>query len=143
MDTSDSKPVAPRETEVDRLKRELAEAKAQLEAAHAATAAAASVASQGSASTEVDAGVDEDGNQTWWYTINLPPSGGVGLVVNGMQGKVFYHGERYRVFTATLQSLKEMVYRAWQQEDLIHGSNENFYRQQNDKSLTNGRRVSL
>lgn len=131
--TTDMSQSDPHE-EVARLKKELADANSRL---------AAGSAQSYTAQTEIDAGLDDEGNQRWWYVIQLPPSGGEGIKINGMEGKVFYHGERYCILTDTLRSLKEMVHRAWQQEDLIHGQNENFYRQQSSTSMNTGRRVAL
>jgi hypothetical protein len=74
---------------------------------------------------ELDAGVDEVGKQWWWYRIDLPPSGGLDISINGTK---FYHGQQYKIGTETLRSLKEMVHRSWQHEHSIMGSNENFYR---------------
>jgi len=90
-----------------------------------------------SASTEIDAGKDEDGTQWWWYKVDLPPVGGVDIRCNGMP---FYHGEQYKVTTDTLRTLKDIVYRNWKHEGDIHGSNENFYRQPKEQVLRGNRR---
>ena len=76
---------------------------------------------------EIDAGEDETGVQRWWYTPNLPPSGGQSIKINGFD---FFHGEQYKIRTETLRTIKEIEHRSWQQEDLIHGANENFYRRE-------------
>lgn len=112
--------------ELDKLRRQVADltAKADLPPA-----------SSFSASTELDAGMmkveTEDGKledvQTYWYTINLPPSGGEDIKINGTP---FHHGQRYRVRQTTLSSIKEAVFRAWRQEDIINGAQENPYRSQ-------------
>jgi hypothetical protein len=93
--------------------------------------------------TEVYAGevplVDEDGNEVegktepvYFYRIDLPPSGGQHLVINGT---MFYHGEQYKVRVSTLRTMKEIVFRGWQHEDSIRGSNENFYRSPQERRI--------
>jgi len=89
-----------------------------------------------SSATEVDAGIDEDGVQWWWYKLDLPPVGGIDIKIGGVP---FYHGEQYKVTTNTLRSLKDIVYRNWKHEGDIHGSNENFYRQPKEQVLRGGR----
>ena len=88
-------------------------------------------------STEVSAGLDEDGNERWWYKIDLPPSGGIEVKINGV---AFYHGEQYNIGTDTLRSLKDVVFRCWKHEGDIHGNNENFYRRPTEQVLRGGRR---
>lgn len=76
--------------------------------------------------------LDPDGKEiegemedAYFYRIDLPPSGGTDLSINGNK---FYHGEQYKVRVSTLRTLKEMVYRCFMHEASIRGSNENFYR---------------
>ena len=99
--------------------------------------ATAAPASNFSASTEVDAGTDDDGTQWWWYKIDLPPVGGIDIRCNGVP---YYHSEQYKVTTDTLRTLKDIVFRNWKHEGDIHGSNENFYRQPKETVLRGNKR---
>jgi len=63
---------------------------------------------------------------TYFYRINMPPCGGSDLKINGA---AYYHGATYEFDIDTLRSVKEIVYRAWDHDRQIHGSDENFYRQ--------------
>ncbi len=63
---------------------------------------------------------------TFFYKINLPPVGGLGLVVNQMP---LAHGAMMEFDIDTLRSVKEMIYRAWDHERNIKGNDENAYRQ--------------
>ena len=83
--------------------------------------------------------LDPDGKEVegetepcYFYRIDLPPSGGQHLVINGT---MFYHGEQYKVRVSTLRTLKEIVFRGWQHEASIRGSNENFYRSPQDRRI--------
>jgi hypothetical protein len=93
--------------------------------------------------TEVYAGevplVDADGKEvdgetepSYFYRIDLPPSGGQHIVINGV---MFYHGEQYKVRVSTLRTMKEIVFRGWQHEASIRGSNENFYRAPQERRI--------
>lgn len=62
---------------------------------------------------------------TFFYKINLPPVGGDGLKVNGL---LLAHNATYEFDLHSLRSVKEMVYRIWDHERNIHGSDENAYR---------------
>ena len=117
------------------LANELAKARARIAELEAAANQAPS--STFSATTEIDAGKDEDGTQWWWYKMDLPPVGGLDVKVNGVP---FYHGEQYKVTTDTLRTLKDIVFRNWKHEGDIHGSNENFYRQPKEQVLRGNRR---
>lgn len=64
---------------------------------------------------------------TYFYKILLPPVGGDGLTTNGEQ---LLHGLVYELDIDTLRSVKERVYRLWDHERNIRGTDENFYRPQ-------------
>jgi hypothetical protein len=88
-------------------------------------------------STEVRIADDAEGNPRFLYKINLPPSGGIDIKINGTS---FYHDQQYEIGLDTLRSLKDVVARCWQHEQSIHGSNENFYRRPTERVLRgNGR----
>lgn len=70
---------------------------------------------------------------TYFYKIDLPPVGGEGLIPNGVP---FYHGTVYEVDIDTLRSWKEMVFRLWDHERNIRGSNENFYRRETAPTIS-------
>jgi hypothetical protein len=67
---------------------------------------------------------------TFYYRIELPTSGGFNLTTNQVE---FMHGEVYEFDIDTLRSVKERVYRQWQHEASINGSNENAYRRPKDQ----------
>jgi hypothetical protein len=62
---------------------------------------------------------------TYWYKIDLPPVGGIGLTINGMP---LYHNTVYEFDIDTLRSVKDMVHKVWKHDRDIHGSDENLYR---------------
>lgn len=62
---------------------------------------------------------------TYFYKIDLPPSGGMDFKING---DAYYHGATYEFDADTLRSVKEIVYRCWAHDTSIHGSDENVYR---------------
>lgn len=62
---------------------------------------------------------------TFFYKIDMPPCGGTHIGINGV---AFYHGAVYEFDEDTLRTVKEMVYRTWDHDRSIHGSDENFYR---------------
>lgn len=64
---------------------------------------------------------------SFYYRIDLPPCGGSDLKINGMP---MFHGQRVEVDIDTLRTVKEIVYRCWDHDRSIHGSDENFYRKQ-------------
>lgn len=70
---------------------------------------------------------------TYFYKIDIPPVGGDGLIPNG---QALYHGTVYEMDIDTLRSVKEQVYRLWQHEANISGSNENFYRRESAPTLS-------
>lgn len=73
---------------------------------------------------EVFAGNRDDGADMWKYKIDLSPSGGVQITLNGIP---YYHGEVYTFDTGTLRTIKEIVARTWDHERNIHGNRENAY----------------
>lgn len=86
---------------------------------------------------------DEDGNveELYEYTIDLALNGGEGLKINGI---TYYHGQTYIFTTDLLRTVKDMVHRTHVHEKNVFGhGHENFYRQQNSRSLTNGRMVNF
>ena len=121
-------PAADKAQEIARLQARLAELGAQpvVDTSTAVTS-----------ETAVDAGTDEAGKQWWFYKIELPASGGWDISINGTR---FYHGQQYKVGTDTLRSLQEIVHRAWQHENAIMGSNENFYRRPQERVLRGDKR---
>jgi hypothetical protein len=66
------------------------------------------------------------------YRIELPPSGGLDVRINGVP---YYHGQEYSVDLDTLRTLKDAVHRSWAHEASIRGSNENAYRRPNNFTL--------
>jgi hypothetical protein len=61
------------------------------------------------------------------YRIDMPPVGGTDLKINEVP---FYHGATYKLDIDTLRTVKEMVYRLWDHDRNIHGTDENAYRNQ-------------
>ena len=57
--------------------------------------------------------------------IDLPPSGGICITINGIQ---YYHGQVYEFSPDQLQVVNEIIFRSWQHEETIKGNNENAYR---------------
>lgn len=86
--------------------------------------------------TERFAGKSDDGEDMWWYRIDLAPCGGLDIRINGMQ---YVHGETYKFTTDLLRSIKEIVSRTWSHENSINGANENPYKQAQNKILGGGR----
>ncbi len=68
----------------------------------------------------------------WWYKIDLPPSGGLNIKLNGQP---YEHGQVYEFTTDTLRTVKDIVYRCWAHERSIKGDNENFYRREKQPVL--------
>jgi hypothetical protein len=88
---------------------------------------------------DVVGGEDRERATTLWeYTIDLPPSGGTDIKLNGIP---FYHGQTYRVTKGTLDVLRDQVSRSWQHEANIRGSNENAYRRPRETTFSMGRRA--
>lgn len=70
---------------------------------------------------------------TFFYKIDIPPVGGIALVVNGIQ---LYHGGVYKLDLDSLRSTKEQVFRLWDHDRNIMGSNENAYRKPQDVHIS-------
>ena len=130
------------------LEQRIAELEAQLAASKSAEQRALESAAQNAAAaqsaqlfnstvTEVHVGKNDRNEDMWKYKIDLPPSGGTDLKVNGVP---FFHGETYTFNTDMLRSIKEMVQRCWLHEASIQGNNENFYRREMNKTLRGGGR---
>lgn len=75
---------------------------------------------------------------TFHYRIDLPPSGGTEISINGV---AFYHGEVYVVDLDLLRDLKDKVARSWVHEATIKGSNENVFRRPQNVTLRGGARA--
>lgn len=76
---------------------------------------------------------------TYYYKIDMPPCGGSHLMINGVP---YYHGVVVELDADTLRTVKEMIYRMWDHDRQIHGSDENFYRGQN-KDINPRNRMSM
>jgi hypothetical protein len=70
---------------------------------------------------------------TYYYKIELPPSGGTDLKING---SAFYHGQVYEFSVDDLRMMKDMVARSWGHEANIKGSNENIFRRPQNRVLS-------
>lgn len=70
---------------------------------------------------------------TFFYKIDLPPVGGLGLTINGMP---LYHNTVYEFDLDTLRTVKDMVYKCWKHDSDIHGSDENQYRKPTNTTLS-------
>lgn len=69
----------------------------------------------------------------YWYKIDMPPVGGTDLKINGVPME---QGALVKLTLDELSSVKEMIYRLWQHEHNISGSNENFYRKPVQRQLS-------
>jgi hypothetical protein len=70
---------------------------------------------------------------TFFYKIDLPPVGGLGLVLNGMP---LYHGTVYEFDLDALRTVKDMVFKCWKHDADIHGTDENVYRKPQNKQIS-------
>jgi hypothetical protein len=126
---------------IEQLEFELATEKAAKEIAEEESAR---LAAQGQSAiftsgvTERPAGKADDGKtDLWWYRIDLAPSGGTEIKINGTP---YYHGQTYKFDTDLLRSIKEIVARTWDHENNIMGANENMYRREQNRILRGGER---
>ncbi len=76
---------------------------------------------------------------TYFYKIDLPPSGGTAVKING---EGFYHGETYELDLDLLRTIKDIVHRSWAHEATIKGSNENAYRRPQNRVLSGAGRAA-
>lgn len=70
---------------------------------------------------------------TFFYKIDLPPVGGLGLTINGT---ALYHGTVYEFDIHSLRTVKDMVHKCWKHEHDIHGSDENLYRKPSNTQMS-------
>lgn len=76
-----------------------------------------------------------DDVDVFWYKIDLAPSGGLEVKINGVS---YFHGKVYKFTLDQLRSVKDIVARSWSHEAQIQGSNENFYRKPIERVLRGG-----
>lgn len=108
------------------------EEKARTELAESA-AAAQNALLFNAAVEEVRIGKNADGVDMYKFKIDLAPSGGTDIKLNGIP---YYHGEVYTFDTNTLRTVKEIVQRTWDHEHSINGKNENVYRREMNTTLS-------
>lgn len=70
---------------------------------------------------------------TFYYKIDLPPSGGTDIKING---ESFYHGQVYELTPDQLRDVKDIVGKSWGHESTIRGSNENVFRRPQNRVLS-------
>lgn len=119
------------------LEAELAISKTGEEKARAELAESAAAAQNAllfnAAVEEVRIGKNADGVDMYKFKIDLAPSGGTDIKLNGIP---YYHGEVYTFDTNTLRTVKEIVQRTWDHERSINGKNENVYRREMNTTLS-------
>ena len=121
--------LAGEQTKAALLQGELDQVRATSDAAALMTSNVVEVfAGTKSVKVEVEKGVFEEQEKDFWhYTLDLPPSAGLGISINGMP---CYHGQTMTVDTDMLRTVKDMVFRAWYHEHSIFGkANDNAFRQ--------------
>lgn len=78
---------------------------------------------------------DQVDEPTYFYKIDLPAMGGIGL---NMNGQYLYHGTVYEMDIHTLRTVKDSVAKTWKHERDVHGSDENMYRKPSNVTLSGG-----
>lgn len=132
----DKNDIDPRKR-IAELEAELAIARSVEEKARAELAENAAAAQNAllfnAAVEEVWVGKNDDGVDMYKFKIDLAPSGGTDIKLNGVP---YYHGEVYSFDTNTLRTIKEIVQRTWDHERSINGKNENVYRREMNTTLS-------
>jgi len=70
---------------------------------------------------------------TFFYKIDLPPVGGLGLTINGLP---LYHGTVYEFDLDSLRMVKDLVHKSWKHDADIHGTDENVYRKPENRQIS-------
>ena len=127
-------------TELERLKAELAEKTAENERlrGEVITAKSEAMATFISFDQEMPTKeLDKDGEPLYEYRIDLPPSGGMMITINGWP---FYPGQTYKMTRAQCASFKEIVARSHGHEATIKGKvNENIFRKPENRVISANR----
>lgn len=141
------------EQEIEELKKKLEDLQGQLSDAHAASAeATARAAFFAEANHEIPTGrkvkvrycknpwVKKEDDQVWaerdedtfLFKIDMPPVGGVQMVLDG---EPLQHGQTYEVTLDRLRLLKEIVFRLQAHEASIHGNDDDVWRPRISKEI--------